>query len=456
VQYRDYLVTWLADGVRGSADLVAYFYLRAAGLLRIGGGFGLIATNTLAQGETREVGLDRLGDGGTVVYRAISSEPWPGGANLEMATVWARRDRWDGANVLDRTEVTGITSALTLRSRVAGNALRLYGARHRAFTGSTVLGKGFVLSPEEAERMLRDDPRNVEVVRPYLIGKDLNQRPDATPSRWVIDFRDWPEERAREYVAPFARVAQLVLPERERNNRELYRRRWWQFGERRPGLYRAIKTLTTCIVVTQVSNVLQPVSVPGDIVLDQQVVVFAYDDDGHFGLLSSGFHWWWAVSRASTMRTDIRYTPTDCFETFAQPELTSAVGDLGGTLNAHRTALMLDRQEGLTKTYNRVHDPEESSDDIARLRELHVALDHAVGDAYGLTDLDLGRDFHETKFGTRFTFAPVARQEVLDLLLELNHERYAAEVRQGLHDKPKTTKRKPTPAGAMTFGFGDV
>ena len=108
------------------------------------------------------------------------------------------------------------------------------------------------------------------------------------------------------------------------------------------------------------------------------------------------------------MRTDIRYTPTDCFETFAQPELTDAVGILGGELNEHRSALMLDRQEGLTKTYNRVHDPDEHADDIARLRELHVELDYAVRDAYGWTDLDLGHGFHETKFGTRFTFAPVA------------------------------------------------
>ena len=83
---------------------------------------------------------------------------------------------------------------------------------------------------------------------------------------------------------------------------------------------------------------------------------------------------------------------------------------------------MLDRQEGLTKTYNRVHDPDEHADDIARLRELHVELDYAVRDAYGWTDLDLGHGFHETKFGTRFTFAPGPRQEVLDRLLELNHD----------------------------------
>ena len=131
------------------------------------------------------------------------------------------------------------------------------------------------------------------------------------------------------------------------------------------------------------------------------------------------------------MRTDIRYTPTDCFETFPQPELTDAVGILGGELNDHRSALMLDRQEGLTKTYNRVHDPDEHADDIAQLRELHVELDYAVRDAYGWTDLDLGHGFHETKFGTRFTFAPARARRCSTGSLELNHERYARGGRAG-------------------------
>jgi len=145
------------------------------------------------------------------------------------------------------------------------------------------------------------------------------------------------------------------------------------------------------------------------------------------------------------------YTPSDCFETFTQPDLTGAVGELGGALHAHRTALMLDRQEGLTKTYNRVHNEDEAADDIVRLRVLHVQLDHAVRDAYGWDDLELGHGFHDTRFGTRYTFEPVARQEVLDRLLELNHERYADEVRRGLHGKPKARKRTSAPAGAMSF-----
>ena len=118
---------------------------------------------------------------------------------------------------------------------------------------------------------------------------------------------------------------------------------------------------------------------------------------------------------------------------------------------------MLDRQEGLTKTYNRVHDPDEHADDIARLREIHVELDYAVRDAYGWTDLDLGHDFHDTKFGTRFTLAPGPRQEVLDRLLELNHARYAEEVAQGLHGKPKAKgKRKAAPAGSMAMELDGV
>lgn len=447
--YRAYLVEWLADGVRGHADLVAYFYLRASRLLRTTGGFGLIATNTLAQGDTREVGLDQLTDRGMTIHRAVSSEPWPGGASLEMATVWARR-KWTGAFELDREPAPGITSSLAARSRIDGPAHALAGLK-RAFQGSVVVGMGFVLTPDEAQAMVRADARNSEVIQPYLVGQDLNTRPDGSPARWVINFRDWPIERAAEYAAPFARVDRLVRPARAKVKRDTHRERWWQYGDRRPALYNAIAPLDRCIAITLVSKVVQPMFVPTDIVFAHALGVFAYDGDGHFGLLSNGFHWWWAVTRASTLETRVRYTPTDCFETFAQPTLTDKIAEQGALLHEHRSALMLDRQEGLTTTYNRVHNPDETADDIVRLREIHVALDHAVRDAYGWSDLDLDHGFHDTKFGTRFTFAPVPRQEVLDRLLKLNHERYAEEVRQGLHTKKKQRKRSNTPTADSLF-----
>ena len=119
---------------------------------------------------------------------------------------------------------------------------------------------------------------------------------------------------------------------------------------------------------------------------------------------------------------------------------------------------MQDRQEGLTKTYNRFHDPDETSADIQKLRQLHVEMDNAVAVAYGWTDLDLGHDFHETKQGVRYTISEPARREVLARLLKLNHERYAEEVKQGLHEKKKhkatrgKKKAEPADTGRSLFG----
>ncbi len=110
---------------------------------------------------------------------------------------------------------------------------------------------------------------------------------------------------------------------------------------------------------------------------------------------------------------------------------------VGAEYYEFRRQVMLEQNEGLTKIYNRFHSPGESMSSIQRLRDLHVEMDNAVAAAYGWPDLDLGHGFHGTKQGMRFTISESARREVLARLLKLNHERYAEEVAQGLHDKKK-------------------
>ena len=147
------------------------------------------------------------------------------------------------------------------------------------------------------------------------------------------------------------------------------------------------------------------------------------------------------------MRTDVRYTPSDCFETLAQPQLADAISQGRRHPSTPIAAqLMLDRWEGLTATCNRVHDPSERAADIGELRLLHVELDHEVAAAYGWQDLELDHDFWETRQGTRFTISPDARVEVLDRLLELNHARYAEEVRSGLHSGKNSSTAEPKAA----------
>jgi hypothetical protein len=90
------------------------------------------------------------------------------------------------------------------------------------------------------------------------------------------------------------------------------------------------------------------------------------------------------------MKDDLRYTPSDCFETFPFPpnyKTNPTLESVGKTYYEFRADLMVRNKEGLTKTYNRFHDREERSPDILRLRELHSAMDKAVLEAYGWHDL---------------------------------------------------------------------
>jgi len=92
----------------------------------------------------------------------------------------------------------------------------------------------------------------------------------------------------------------------------------------------------------------------------------------------------------SSMGTTQRYPPSDCFETFPFPEnfeTDARLEAVGKEYYEFRAALMVKNDEGLTKTYNRFHDPGEASAEIARLRELHAAMDRAVLDAYGWQDV---------------------------------------------------------------------
>jgi hypothetical protein len=289
-----------------------------------------------------------------------------------------------------------------------------------------------------------------------LNGKDVSDSPIHSASRWVINFFDWPMEKARSYGDCFSIVEAKVKPERARNKRKTRRERWWLYAESAPALYRAVSTLERVLVTTQVSKTQQPTFVTPGQVYDQRLVVFSYSDFFHFGVLSGAFHWHWIVTRGSTLETRPVYTPRDVFETFPQPLFRDDVAAAGKALHEHRATLMVKNDEGLTKTYNRVHNAADTSPGIVTLRELHGQLDHAVRDAYGWLDLDLDHGFHETSQGVRFTIGPAARTEVLDRLLEMNHARYADEVARGLHGKKKTAKKPRGGSGGMKKATGQA
>ena len=458
--YREYLVQWLAEGNKGSTDLVAYFYLRAFDLLRRGGNFGLLAVNTIAEGDTRQVGLERLvGEKGAVIYAAYPNEPWPGKAAVVTSRVHLRKGEWRNAATLSGRKVAFVSAFLS--DQEEWTPKRLKANAGKSFQGSIVLGMGFVLSEEEAMEMIERDPKNRDVLFPYLNGKDLNSHPEQKPSRWVINFWDWPEDKAKEYEEPFAWIKEHVYPERlQKSKQHSYRNimsKWWQHLAPRPEMYHEIgcghafmhhpddwnpdaKPMKCVLVTTRVSKTGAFVLVENDVVFSDATVVFAMDGYSDFTVMQSSIHVAYAWKHSSQLKADMRYTPTDIFETFPFPSTgdRTAMQQLGERYHTLRAEIMRDAKIGLTKLYNRFHDPDEDDPRIQELRDLHRQIDEAVAKAYGWDDLNLEHGFHEVDYlpendRVRWTISEKARLEVLRRLARLNKERYEEEVSRGLH-----------------------
>ena len=428
---RDWFINVLANGKKGSADLVAYFFLRAMSLLNPQGNLGLIATNTVAQGDTRAVGLKQMVNKGFTITRSIQSRSWPvASVNLEYAAVWGTRAELSPFVPRVSEDITVGQISTLLEPGEDVDPYRLAANTGIAFQGCIVLGQGFTLDPGEAAEWIKADPRNADVLYPYLNGEDLNSRADASATRYVIDFNDRSEAAARQYKLPYAQVADLVRPERLTNNRRARRERWWQFAELARGMRKAIGNLDEVLTITLVSKTVMPMRVPRGQVFTHALGVFATDSFASQAVLSSSPHQMWAIKYGSGMRSDPRYTPSDVFETFPGPEPTERLAEVGRTLDTERREIMLRRNLGLTKLYNLVNDPDiaDSADsDVARMRKIHVELDQAVMDAYGWGDVPLDHGFHIYRQMLRWTVSPAARVRILDRLLAENLKRAEAQ-----------------------------
>ena len=479
--YREYLVKFLGHGQRGSADLVAYFFLRALQLLKPQGTFGLLATNTIAEGDTREVGLAQMVEKGTI-YAAFPNEPWEGQAAVMTSRVHFCKGDISKPKILNGEEVEFISPFLSAENDKKPNTLKAN--ENRSFQGSIVLGLGFTMTPEEAKSILHVKPHYAEALFPYINGEDLNSSPTQEPSRYVINFWDWSLERAGNYPELLAQVEEKVKPERTRLNengefvlRKPLPQNWWIYGEKRPALYHAIgrgasfekhpsgfeypkEPMERVLVCSEVSKYLTLSLQENNKIFNSNLDIFAYFNLSYFALLQSFAHTSWGWRLSSRLKQDLKYSPGNAFETFPFPEILPAnpalcdfshplvqkLEILGEEYHALRSAMMQEYTIGLTKLYNAFHNPKETREEFKTLRELHKDIDEAVKVAYGWHDLDLAHNFYEVPYlpvndRVRYTISEKARLEILRRLYTLNTERYEAEVKAGLWNK-KTTKPK--------------
>jgi type II restriction/modification system DNA methylase subunit YeeA len=169
---------------------------------------------------------------------------------------------------------------------------------------------------------------NSDVVLPWINGLDVTRR---SREMWIIDFGvDTSRESASRYEAPFEHIREHVLPGRQKNKRDAYRKKWWLHVEARSGMRAKLAGLSCFIVTPTVSKHRLFVQVETPTLPDHQLIVFAGDNVFFFGVLHSRIHETWARAMGTQVRereSGFRYTPTTCFETFPFPEPTEAQCD---------------------------------------------------------------------------------------------------------------------------------
>ncbi len=366
----------------GIKDLCVYWFRKAHDHLKPGQRAGLVGTNSVSQNTARDASLDYIVEKGGVITDAVSSQRWPGDAKVHVSLVnWVKEPPAPVEQfVLDGDEVTGITSSLRKGGAEDWKPRPLTPNQDRCFIGSSLHGGGFRLSADEVEQF---DVRSSPVVKRFLDGKDIVTRIDQSPSRWVIDFGTMGLEHAAKFEKELALVRTRVKPERDLNRRPLYKQRWWLHGETRPGMRTATRDLPRTAVSTRTGKRLLLTWQAPDTLPSDANVVFAFDDDYSMGILLSKAHDAWAWAQSSTLKGDLRYTPTTVFATFPWPDPVTddqrqAVATAASALYQRRRELCLEHTMGLTALYNLMDDG-----GFADLAALHKKLDVAVAAAYG-------------------------------------------------------------------------
>jgi len=445
------------DESAANADLVSHFFRRAFSLLRPQGVLGFIATNTAYQGDSRRTGLSWIASNGGTIYAAIRRLRWPGQASVIVCIVHICRTKdWQSKRWLGGKPVQFL-APLLLPIPMSGEPVPLLANSGKAFKGCEIGSLGFLFNATKVQHLRSlKRPDGTPLVKEYIGGKDLNRGPIPRSGRFIIDSdgldrKDLPQDAlALLQSSTLGRLANYDTPSGEGEE-------WWHFRRPSTEMRRLLTSGDYALAIARVSETFGFTRLDTYFLPNEKVVLFDLPYDAAFCVLQSRCHELWARALSGTMKDDLQYAASDCFETFPFPEgweSSDAIKRAGQEYSQFREKVMLQNNEGLTDTYSRFHDPDERTQDIVKLRELHSEMDHAVLEAYRWTDIPTSCEFildyeiGEEESGDqrkpwRFRWPDEVRDRVLARLLELNDKCAKEDQLSGIAMKKKENARTP-------------
>jgi len=436
--------------IPNKADYVMYWWNEAARIVTSDDAFrfGFITTNSIRMEFNRRIVRTwTLGNALLSLRFVVPDHPWvdsTDGADvrISMTVGDSKKSGKEGAlcSIIpsDRTKhaVSGDTFE-TLNGIIQSNltigpdldtTLTLQANQGLSFAGVKLHGAGFVLQPVDAERLRQTYSHDRRFIRPYMNGRDFAQRARGAS---VIDLYGMTVEDARTTCPEVLDwVIRYVKPERDQNRDQGIRENWWLHGRTRGEMRAAMISLTRYIATPETAKHRMFTFLSEEVLPDNKLITVVTDDAFILGVLSSQIHGKWALPMGGRLGVgnDPVYQNLRCFDRFPFPDPDDAtmerIRELGEQLDAHRKRQQelhpdltmtgmynvlekLRSGEALTTKERTIHE----QGLVSVLKQIHDDLDAAVTDAYGWP--------HD-----------LSDEEILQRLVELNHERAAEEARE--------------------------
>jgi type I restriction-modification system DNA methylase subunit len=392
----DYLERLQASfpAVNGRADFCSFWFRRAHDRLRPDGRAGLVATNSIRDGNTREATTEYISLNGGTITNAVSSQPWPGESVVNVSMVnWVKGAAPGEPRrlIIDGTayEPKSIPPSLQLTTDLGG-AIEL-AANNLGTSQGLVLGTKEFQFDGSTARELSADPRSRKFIKPVAVGSHLLRGRLSVDPEYVVDMsRCESESEATQAGAAFEylkkHVFKFVQEKADTADEEHYKewlRAWWRPWRPRLDFLAEVEGLHR-IIVSSV-HAARPifVFVSRRFFPTHSLQLFGFSDDYSFGIIQSTFHWQWVLGIGSKIKEDTRYT-REVWRTFPWPQEPShaqvvAVANAAKQLRATRNVLMRENDWSLRDLYQSAEGPGSHP-----LGDAQRSLDQAVAEAYGI------------------------------------------------------------------------
>lgn len=417
----------------GKIDLCVLFHRRAVQIMRDRSTYGLIATSNISEGGSIPLGLGAVSKNGDIFF-AEKGMVWPGKATVVIAIICFFKGGYEGVKFASGRPCKHIGPRLVPENLNTWVPKKLKSAPFGFVGVDNGAGLSFVIDSSHKFFPILKNERS-SILRPYVTGDDITSNALNNVERWALDIGDQSLDFVKaNFPEAYKFLDEVVRPnrsEKDLKSRPGLFERWWQFWRPRTASILRVRKQEHIIAYSTATKYPFGIIAPSDWIYTNKVLIIEFAREDMLAIcVSSFFREWITKYSGGSLGVTLVLSVKESVSKFPLPEARVASDGIKSARKFNDLAVKWAEENkcGLTDVINAIHSPDEKSEQIAEIREQLKAIDIAVSEAFGWTDLDLSYSFEKQESGTskdkwRFQISDQARNEVHNRLLALNRDR---------------------------------